>query len=306
MRNFLIFFCVSFLITSCDDGDIITVELNFEQELSRCENDMNSYLLFETRNDPSESLSLIIPRNNANELLFREATPIDNPTELTINGSTVRFNYRTYNRNIANNELCNVIPPADLIINEDFESPSGTVEITSTIVDDDNDGVPTEFEGADPNGDGDFSDSRDTDGDGIFDYIDEDDDNDNVETFRELDNSDGDDNPNTNPLDTDNNGIPDYLDADDDGDGVLTRLEDENLSGTPLDDTANNAEGELVPHYLNTEETITYAVTSFIDNLYTRTVFTNFTVRDIDIEIIRATFINLGTFMDSFPVTQEN
>ncbi|MCC1483722.1 hypothetical protein [Winogradskyella immobilis] len=306
MRNLLILFCISFLITACDDGDIITVSLDFDQELERCENDTQSYLFFDTRVDPSESLSLIIPRNDANELLFSEPTPIDQPVTMDINGNTVRFNYRTYNRDIIGDELCNIIPSSDLIINEDFESPAGTVEITSTIFDDDNDGVPTAFEGADPNGDGDFSDSLDTDGDGLFDYIDSDDDNDNVPTINEIDNSDGDDDPNTNPMDTDGNGTPDYLDDDDDGDMVLTRFEDENTNDNPRDDTANNAEGVLVPHYLNDQETGEFTNVNTITTTYTRIVFTNFIVRDVDIEILRTDIINLGTLESTITLPEED
>lgn len=40
--------------------------------------------------------------------------------------------------------------------------------------------------------------------------------------------------------DTDNDGIPDYLDPDDDGDGIPTKDEDPNKDGNPLDDDANN------------------------------------------------------------------
>ena len=49
-------------------------------------------------------------------------------------------------------------------------------------------------------------------------------------------NTDGDNDPTTNPLDTDNDGIPNYLDDDDDGDDVLTRFEDENGDGPQNDD----------------------------------------------------------------------
>ena len=166
--------------------------------------------------------------------------------------------------------------------------------------------MPTAFEGADPDGNGDFSDSLDTDGDGLFDYIDSDDDNDNVPTINEIDNSDGDDDPNTNPMDTDGNGTPDYLDDDDDGDMVLTRFEDENTNDNPRDDTANNAEGVLVPHYLNDQETGEFTNVNTITTTYTRIVFTNFIVRDVDIEILRTDVIDLGVFINSFTITQEN
>lgn len=301
---------LAFLVfSSCDDGDVITVDLDFDQELSFCNNNTESFIVYDLRSDPSESLSLSFPVAN-NEILFEEATLIDNPTELTINGSTVRFIYRTYNRDIndssINGEFCDVIQPSDLIIQEDFESMSGTVEITATVVDDDNDGIPTAFEGADPNGDGDFSDSLDSDMDGIFDYLDDDDDNDNVLTESEIDNSDGDDDPTTNPMDTDEDGTPDYLDTDDDGDLILTIEEDANRNRNPLDDVSDN-NGVLIPLFRSPIDDIQFPNQELRDdNAYTRTVTTRFIVRDVDIEILRTDFIDLGFLESTITVELDN
>ena len=306
VRRFYILFCLAFLV-ACDDGDVLTVELVFDKTLERCENDTESYLIYDLRADPNESLSLIIPRTDANELLFFTPTTVGTPTEFTINESTVRFNYRTYNRAVAstssNQELCNVIQPANLNIIENYEASTGTVEVTVTIEDDDNDGVPTEFEGRgelDVNGE--YSNALDTDGDLIPDYLDEDDDNDNVKTINEIDNSDGDNDPTTNPLNTDadlpnGDSILDYLDEDDDGDSIPTIEEDEDGDQNPRDDLANNTDEELVPHYLNTLEITSYGSPGVIDlneNEYTRTVTTRFLVRDIDLEILRTTEIDFG------------
>ena len=302
MRHFYIIFCFVFL-TACDDGDILTVELDFDKELERCNNDIESYLIYDTREDPNESLLLIIDRNEENDLLFEIPTTVDEPVVLNIT-SEARFIYRTYNRAIASGELCAIIPPAGLNIVEDYEATTGTVEVTVIIEDDDGDGIPSEDEGRDPNGDGDFSDAINSDASGpnpddIPDYLDEDDDNDNVKTKFELDDddTDGDNDPTTNPRDTDGDGIPDYLDADDDGDGVLTIEEDEDGDQNPLDDLGNNAETELVPHFRNTLETTNYGSPGLIDlseNTYTRTVTTRFLVKNINLEILRTTEVDFG------------
>ncbi|RZN82928.1 MAG: hypothetical protein EVB11_07070 [Winogradskyella sp.] len=314
MRNIFVVLFALFLMTSCDDGDIITVDLSFDQELSICENNTESFIVYDLRNDPSESLSLLFPRTG-NETLFTDPTPENTPATLTINGSSIRFIYRTYNRDIVdtttNQEFCNTLTPADLIILEDYEAMDGDVEVTVTVVDDDNDGIPTSFEGADPNGDGDFSDSLDTDGDGIFDYLDEDDDNDNVKTINEIDNTDGDDDPTTNPMNSDfglvnGDDIPDYLDTDDDGDMVPTIEEDEDGDMNPRDDLANNADNIQVPHYLNTIETINYGNPgNTSNNIYTRTVNTSFMVKEIDLEILRTDIVDLGTLVSTISVEQD-
>ncbi len=75
----------------------------------------------------------------------------------------------------------------------------------------DRDRVPTGQEQADPNGDGNPGDARDTDGDGIKDYMDDDDDGDGVGTSLEVDiNGDG----RYDWVDTDHDGVEDYLDRD--------------------------------------------------------------------------------------------
>ena len=69
----------------------------------------------------------------------------------------------------------------------------------------------------------------DTDGDGILD------------SFEDL-NTDGDNDPATNPTDTDNDGIPDYLDIDSDDDGIPDNIEAQTTDGyiTPSGIDANN------------------------------------------------------------------
>jgi gliding motility-associated-like protein len=65
----------------------------------------------------------------------------------------------------------------------------------------------------------------DTDGDGIVDAIDIDDDGDGILDNVEDANTDGDNDPSTNPTDSDGDGMPNYLDLDADNDGVLDNLE---------------------------------------------------------------------------------
>ena len=104
MRHLYILLCF-IVLTACDDGDIIIVELEFDKVLERCENDINSFLIYDTREDPNESLSLIIPRTDLSELLFTIPTPVGTPIVFDINATTVRFIYRTYNRAIENDEF---------------------------------------------------------------------------------------------------------------------------------------------------------------------------------------------------------
>jgi hypothetical protein len=308
MMKRLLGICALLVLCTCDDGDIITVNLDFDKELNRCDNNAESYYVFDLREDPSESIGVIFPRNADNALLFETPTPPNEPVIIPINGTTARFIYRTYNRSVDNQELCGLIQASDLVILEDYEAETGTIEVTVTVEDDDQDGVPTIFEGrGEPDENGDYPNAQDSDGDGIPDYLDRDDDGDNVPTIDELNDDDTDTDPNTNPLDTDGDGTPDYLDPDDDGDGVLTRLEDENNDGDPRNDTNANAEGIIVAHYLNTVEVDTYP--DFGPNQgsdwrdYVREITTNFLVRGFDLDIIRGDEYNLGDYTNQLDQT---
>jgi len=81
--------------------------------------------------------------------------------------------------------------------------------------------------------------NNDSDGDGVVDQI-------------EDANTDGDNNPATNPgPDTDGDSKPNYLDTDDDGDSILTRYEDYNNDGNWLND---NIDGDSQPNYLDNDD----------------------------------------------------
>lgn len=308
IRRFILS-CLLLILFTCNDGDILTVELDFDQNLEYCDNNINSFLIYDTRQDPDESLSVIIQRENDDVYPFTEATPIGEPLELSLTSADNRFLYRTYNRSIGNNELCEIVPPANLNIIENYEATAGTIEITVTIEDDDGDGIPSDLEGrGDIDENGEYPNAQDSDNDGIPDYLDEDDDNDNVKTEFEIDedNLDEDNDPTTNPLDTDEDGTPDYLDEDDDGDGIDTIEEDEDGDKNPINDRNNNAEGVLVPHYLNPlENTLYNNPGNTTNNSFTRTVTANFIVRNINLEILSATEIDLGTLTYPITFTQE-
>ena len=297
LRRFYLFFLL-LVLTTCDDGDIINITLEFDRELERCDNFENFYLLYDTREDPNEALILTLPKPEF-DYVFDELSEEDETTLQISSATGIRFNYRTYGSVIADGALCNELSDPNLVLTNDYETDSGQVLITVTVVDDDNDGILSIDE--DINGNGDLTDD-DTDGDTIPNYLDQDDDNDNVLTSLELDteNADGDDDPFTNPLDTDNDGTPDYLDDDDDNDGVLTRLEDVDEDENPrgVNDQVQDENGEDIFRYLYNHPTAMEAFpdSGFIDNEYTRSITTSFILENIGLEIIDATVIAFGTF----------
>lgn len=291
VMRYLLFVGIFLLIfTSCDDGDVITLELTFDQELELCgDEDTPNYVLYDTKSTPNESLTLLFPSNvSTNKIFNPDETPFD--YTLTINGSSNRFNYRLYDGD-PQGLICEEIPDSGVTITEDYKASTGTVTFTSTYIDDDNDDIPSELE--DLNGNGDLEDD-DSDGDGIPNYKDADDDNDNVLTRNENPDPDGDGDI-SDAQDTDGDSIPDYLDTDDDGDGTLTRYEDANTNGNLFDDFQT---GAVAPRFLDDTVSDEFVYDVLNPNTFERTVTTEVYITNVDLEIFSTDELFLGTYIN--------
>jgi hypothetical protein len=278
---------------SCDDGDIITVELDFDNTFVTC----GELVFYKIKEDPSESLSLQItsPATILDDLIEvdDEGNLISAIVTFPINGTSNQFHYRTYNQS-PSDFFCNDVPPSEIIITSDDESTSGTATIIIDLTEDDNDGIDSELE--DLNGNGDLTDD-DTDGDGLANYIDEDDDGDNVLTRLELDdeNLDGDDNPLTNPQDTDLDGIPDYLDTDDDGDGVDT-IDEEN--DTQDENPTNDFTDPAIADYLNELVSTVVVATAYRDHNIQQNFKVDLEITGLQLSNITIDSFDFGTLID--------
>lgn len=143
MRKFFLFLLPLLALTSCDDGDVITADLEFDEVLSLCGDidvdtyklQEDNYVVYDTQTDANESLILLFSGSSTNDLIFfPEETPYT--TELIINGSSTRFNYRTYNTD-PTDIICEDITSFPVSIINDYEAESGTVNISSSYVDTD-------------------------------------------------------------------------------------------------------------------------------------------------------------------------
>ena len=294
MRKISVILLMLFLVISCDDGDVININLEFDQELELCDNFIDSYVVYDTRTDPTESLILVFPKTANDTLIFN---PEESPYQraFDIDNSSVLFNYRVYDQLPS---FCSTIQDANSTILQNYIAQNGaTVNAITTFVDSDDDGIPNEDE--DDNADGDnnyLTNPLDTDGDGLPNYIDQDDDNDNVLTIDEDDKVDGDGNPFTNFRDTDGDGIPDYLEEDDDDDEILTRYEDESLNRNPEDDFL--IQGDDLPRYRNPDAAQDFGPSSpeFRIVTYNRNWTTIFTIEDLDLEILTDDLFDFGTY----------
>lgn len=257
MKKFLYLLLTLSLVTSCDDGDLIVTDFNFENRNLEWCGDTENQVLFNINNQQvHEALAFRFSLNTPTpRFLSTETGQLSIP--LTAENQVI---YRVFDGEVTADYFCNSIPPVSPSVTEEFRSTSGGEVIINTTLnnsnDHDGDGIPSELEGMAAN--------LDTDGDGIPDYLDIDDDGDNILTRVEIEVEAA--NSVNNYPDSDNDGIPDYLDADDDNDEVLTRNEDWNMNNNPADD--RNEEG--LPHYLNPEITDFFEVTTVRENIISR------------------------------------
>jgi hypothetical protein len=258
-----------FLLISCDDGDVFVSELDFTQSLDYCTGS-NDLIIYTIKDSPYESLSVKLPLSNETYLTNEG----DFSTALS---TTNTFNYRTYNGD-PSNIFCNSLPPTFPEITGNSEATNGTVIFSTSLEEDDNDGIPAYLEDDNVDGDNDPSTNpTDTDGDLIPNYLDSDDDGDNVPTINETPdpNNDGD---LSDALDTDMDGIPNYLDTDDDNDGVITRYEDTNSDLNPANDISDPIIG---PDYLNDSATTTTVIDLYMDHTKNQTFLSTIEIEDM-------------------------
>ena len=229
MRKLFFISILLSLFSSCNDGDIIITDFNFEaSNLNNC-GGPGAYVFYNINNSLfAESISLVL---ETSDILFLESGTV----EYVLNGITYAVNYRKYDDDTTDDYFCSNIPPTTPNVTIEFLGASGIAVLTTIVTKNDEDGIEE-----------DSTSNLDTDNDGLLNYYDNDDDGDNVPTLNELGSEFLAGNEEF-PLDTDNDGIYNYLDIDDDGDTILTRYEDTNEDLDPTNDFTDTND---VPDYL--------------------------------------------------------
>ncbi|MGM0634988.1 MAG: hypothetical protein ACQESK_02900 [Bacteroidota bacterium] len=298
----MLLFIVFITLVACNDGDIVVSDFDFDQEtqLNLCRVE-NINVLSSVNQETNEAISLAFQQSDFDGR-FEGLCPPE-PIVIDLN-ATNKVTYRRLSESTSSQEyFCQQVPPSSPEVIDEYESTNGgQATIYFSIAEqDDNDGVPAIEE--DLVGNGNLY-QTDTDGDGIPDFLDNDDDNDNVRTIVEIVNEDGDDFP-----DTDGDGVPNYLDPDDDGDGVISRYEaldaydtvDE--EGNPTNLSPNNSIGDdNIPYYLNPNATEELVIDLYRSHTISRTyrvqvVITDVTLQRLDgEEAITFSTLQLGNY----------
>jgi hypothetical protein len=124
MKRVLSLLVFAWALNGCDDGNLIQEDINFEDATTQsCSTNNIIYKL----ND-KEALLLEIPQTS-----FKNEPSGDTPTTLSING-TNRVVYRFYNGTVTSDNICETIPPATPVVNNQWNATDGTIQITTTSV----------------------------------------------------------------------------------------------------------------------------------------------------------------------------
>lgn len=121
MKRFLGLLVFGFLFNSCDDGNLILEDINFDAvTASSCE--VNN-IIYKIKD--KESLILDIPKES-----FLNET---NYSELSIGGIN-RVLYRFYNGKVEANNICETIPPASPTVADQWTATAGIIQINTTPI----------------------------------------------------------------------------------------------------------------------------------------------------------------------------
>ena len=112
------------LLNGCDDGNLTLETIDFEDAATKsCTENNIIYKLKE-----NEALLLEIPKTE----FVNEPTDPAKPRVIDIDNSTYRVVYRFYDGAVAEDNVCNTIPPAKPYVVDQWTATSGKIEIVTT------------------------------------------------------------------------------------------------------------------------------------------------------------------------------
>ena len=121
----IIFPILSFLVFSCDDGDLQIETVDFDAaaiEFCETETDIDSSVFFKLNQDEALILELQsgVLRNEASEGTITSAVP--NQSQIT---------YRIFSDNVSKGYFCDEIPPTEPTVIEEIQAEGGNVFVTT-------------------------------------------------------------------------------------------------------------------------------------------------------------------------------
>lgn len=129
MKKIVTLLLVLISLSSCDDGELTLESFNFEDvNIQKC-SDINSYLIFKTKNDELLLVSLI--EDDYNGLFVPEVTSPNEPRTRDIEGN-IRVIYRKYSGNVSNGTICDLVPPSSPTVSKEWLATGGKISVITT------------------------------------------------------------------------------------------------------------------------------------------------------------------------------
>jgi hypothetical protein len=126
MKRILSLLFFMFFLTACDDGDLTLETIAFKDTTTKsCSTNNVLYKLKQ-----NEALLLEIPKT----AFVNEPTNPGAPRVLNIKSSDIRVVYRSFNGAVADDNICNTIPPATPIVVDQWIATEGMIEITTSTI----------------------------------------------------------------------------------------------------------------------------------------------------------------------------
>ncbi|WP_299254616.1 hypothetical protein [uncultured Aquimarina sp.] len=126
------------LLISCSEGDLITLSVDFDEDLQNCANENdNTFVFFVIDQDINRSLSVNFTDTSfeINPLVLADIS-LDEPTIITLNTTNNQLLYREFNTPINGEEyFCSSIPISNINVTLELISTNGTAEISYEAAD---------------------------------------------------------------------------------------------------------------------------------------------------------------------------
>lgn len=135
MKRFIALLFAVVLFASCDDGDIIVTDFDFdaESELQMCKSG-NKNVLYIINNDPVESIVFTFADEDFDG---RFADDIESEERVISLGGDNELIYRTFDEQInGKNYYCTGVPPSEPAIKTEFRNKDGgRIDLITTVID---------------------------------------------------------------------------------------------------------------------------------------------------------------------------
>lgn len=113
-----------FLLSSCDDGDLVFDELNFTAK------DVQSCDALYFKINAKELLLVNLANTTNNGLVLDENAPLNQVQSIPTNNLN-KIYYRTYSETVTQNTICSAIPPAQpVVVSEYVSNPGALIQYT--------------------------------------------------------------------------------------------------------------------------------------------------------------------------------